>query len=335
MQTTILNIDVSPNTDGFSLAGGTTQRTFNVSGSNLTLLGSGSITATFPTSSTTLAGTTIFQQFTAQQNISASGGGTQLSIGGANSGETVDILGSFGVETSPGVDVLEVRGTHVRVTGSVVLNNVSASGVPTYDHYQHTGAYPYKSFYIAGGHTDGTALGTAQLVKGTLYAIPFLTQRGGTVDEIVVNVVTARASTTGTLAIYENSASNFLYPTIPIMSSSTFQMNTVIARSGSKTNNTMWVRAGYNNYLNPGQLYWVALYTTASVQISSSVVSGLTISSSLSILGTSNFATSSNLGISLATASTWVSGAAPDPFTAGARPYISEPHPAIGLYFTS
>lgn len=67
IKTTILNIDVSPNTDGFSFEGGTTRRILNVSGSNITLLGSGSITATFPTSSATIAGKDVVNTFTANQ----------------------------------------------------------------------------------------------------------------------------------------------------------------------------------------------------------------------------------------------------------------------------
>jgi hypothetical protein len=75
-----VNLDITNNADGFSIAGGSTSRTLGVSGADITLVGSGTATLTFPTTSTTLAGLGIAQTFTAQQQfsagISASGGAT-------------------------------------------------------------------------------------------------------------------------------------------------------------------------------------------------------------------------------------------------------------------
>ncbi len=51
-----INAPVVVHADGFSIAGGTTnKRTFDVSGANVTVVGSGSATITFPSSSATLA----------------------------------------------------------------------------------------------------------------------------------------------------------------------------------------------------------------------------------------------------------------------------------------
>jgi len=75
-----VNLDITNNADGFSIAGGSTSRTLGVSGADITLVGSGSATLTFPTTSTTIAGLGIAQTFTALQQfsagISASGGAT-------------------------------------------------------------------------------------------------------------------------------------------------------------------------------------------------------------------------------------------------------------------
>jgi hypothetical protein len=72
-----VNLDITNNADGFSIAGGSTSRTLGVSGGDITLVGSGSATLTFPTTSTTIAGLGITQTFTVLQQfsggISASG----------------------------------------------------------------------------------------------------------------------------------------------------------------------------------------------------------------------------------------------------------------------
>ena len=66
-----VNLDITNNADGFSIAGGSTSRTLGVSGADITLVGSGTATLTFPTSSTTIAGLGITQTFTALQTFNA------------------------------------------------------------------------------------------------------------------------------------------------------------------------------------------------------------------------------------------------------------------------
>jgi hypothetical protein len=66
-----VNLDITNNADGFSIAGGSTSRTLGVSGADITLVGSGAATLTFPTSSTTIAGLGITQTFTALQTFNA------------------------------------------------------------------------------------------------------------------------------------------------------------------------------------------------------------------------------------------------------------------------
>lgn len=51
-----VNLDITVNADGFDISGGTTVRKFSVTGSDVTLTGSGSNTHTFPSASDTLLG---------------------------------------------------------------------------------------------------------------------------------------------------------------------------------------------------------------------------------------------------------------------------------------
>lgn len=50
-----INISVIPNADGFELEGGTTRRNLSVTGGDIDMVGGGSATITFPTSTSTLA----------------------------------------------------------------------------------------------------------------------------------------------------------------------------------------------------------------------------------------------------------------------------------------
>jgi len=81
MRNNAIDLNVGNNTDGFDISGGTTSsRKLTLSGSNVTLQGSGSSTITFPTSSTTLAGTNIVNSFSTNQILTGS-----LSISGSES----------------------------------------------------------------------------------------------------------------------------------------------------------------------------------------------------------------------------------------------------------
>jgi len=66
-----VNLDITNNSDGFDISGGTTSRKLSVTGGDITLSGSGSATITFPTTSTTVAGLGIAQAFTATQSFAA------------------------------------------------------------------------------------------------------------------------------------------------------------------------------------------------------------------------------------------------------------------------
>jgi hypothetical protein len=98
-----VNLDITNNADGFSIAGGSTSRTLGVSGADITLVGSGTATLTFPTTSTTIAGLGITQTFTASQTFSSgitssslvvSGGSTLSNVIVSSTTNAVDVIAS-------------------------------------------------------------------------------------------------------------------------------------------------------------------------------------------------------------------------------------------------
>lgn len=64
-----VNLDITNNPDGFDISGGTISRKLTVTGGDVAISGTGSATITFPTTSTTLAGLSIAQTFSAVQSF--------------------------------------------------------------------------------------------------------------------------------------------------------------------------------------------------------------------------------------------------------------------------
>lgn len=56
MTNNAVNLDITNNSDGFEVSGGTTKRKLKVSGADITIAGSGTSTITFPSSTDTLVG---------------------------------------------------------------------------------------------------------------------------------------------------------------------------------------------------------------------------------------------------------------------------------------
>ncbi len=81
-----INLQITPNADGYSIAGGITPRAITITGADITLTGSGSAVITFPTTSATLARTDAGQTFTGTQvfssTISGSISGTATNLSG-------------------------------------------------------------------------------------------------------------------------------------------------------------------------------------------------------------------------------------------------------------
>jgi len=125
-----VNLDITNNADGFTMAGGTTPRSLGVSGGDVLLVGSGSATLTFPTTSTTIAGLGVAQTFTAQQQFSA---GISASGSTFNGTLTVTGLGTFnsGISASAGSSFSNA---------TVYITNANANIDPLYVQHSSTGA---------------------------------------------------------------------------------------------------------------------------------------------------------------------------------------------------
>ena len=96
-----VNLDITNNADGFSIAGGSTSRTLGVSGADITLVGSGTATLTFPTTSTTIAGLGITQTFTALQTFNAGMSASSIySSGGITGGTYMSSEGGYRITSN-------------------------------------------------------------------------------------------------------------------------------------------------------------------------------------------------------------------------------------------
>ena len=151
-----VNLDITNNADGFSIAGGSTSRTLGVSGADITLVGSGTATLTFPTTSTTLAGLGITQEFTALQSfsagISASSGTFTGNISAPNivytvNGETGSIIGVATYTGTTPFSTLQRFNQGISASAgstfsaaTVYITNANANIDPLYVQHSSTGA---------------------------------------------------------------------------------------------------------------------------------------------------------------------------------------------------
>jgi len=104
-----VNLDITNNADGFSIAGGSTSRTLGVSGADITLVGSGTATLTFPTTSTTLAGLGITQTFTTLQTFNAGISAPNV-VNSLIAGSAIIISGTTGNKTITNDGVFSLNG---------------------------------------------------------------------------------------------------------------------------------------------------------------------------------------------------------------------------------
>lgn len=128
-----VNLDITNNADGFSISGGTIGRTFGISGGDVTLVGSGAATITFPTTSTTIAGLGIAQTFTALNQFNA---GLSATSGCSFNTATVYIVNSGAVDPlyvqHSSTNGLKVATTGQARSGSIRLGNAATSTQNTF-----------------------------------------------------------------------------------------------------------------------------------------------------------------------------------------------------------
>lgn len=73
-----------------------------------------------------------------------------------------------------------------------------------YNGYRRTGTTAPSRYYIAGMDSQGALGAAAAVTANTLYALPFMIGRGGTIDRVGVNVSTAVAASNVRMGIYRN-----------------------------------------------------------------------------------------------------------------------------------
>ena len=132
-----VNLDITNNSDGFDISGGTTSRKLSVTGGDITLSGSGSATITFPTTSTTVAGLGIAQAFTATQSFAAG-----ISVTGATFNSRANF--AAGLTTA-----------NLFVTSGATFNSLAnfAAGLTT------------ANLFVTSGATFGTTINAPNIVS--------------------------------------------------------------------------------------------------------------------------------------------------------------------------
>jgi len=170
------------------------------------------------------------------------------------------------------------------------------------------------------GMINGTALTTASIVADTLYAMPFSSPRGGTIDQMTINVTTLGGGSSTRVGLYKSTlkAGN-LYPGARITEAGTIST----ASTGVKT-----YTGGLPVTLDSDELYWFVCLCNTTAPI----LRGLAVAGCYPIFGTSSvFGTAPGLGISVA----FAFGTMPDPFTAGGAVITAAPIPAIACRYSA
>lgn len=100
--------------------------------------------------------------------------------------------------------------------------------------FRHTGTTPFETYYAAGIQTSDTSLNNSSaLGRGTIYAVPFLSARGGKVDRIACRVNSGATSGEFRMGIYQVTSAENLYPNQLIVDAGTFDASTSGVRTGT------------------------------------------------------------------------------------------------------
>jgi len=170
-----VNLDITNNADGFSISGGTIGRTFGISGGDVTLVGSGAATITFPTTSTTIAGLEIAQTFTAlnqfNSGISATSGTTFSAATVYITNSTANIDPLFVQHSSTGA--LKVATTGQARNGAIKLGNSSTANFNTFINQTDGTLTLYNGFSTTGGNMlsiSTSALNIPTTISGATFS---------------------------------------------------------------------------------------------------------------------------------------------------------------------
>jgi len=139
-----VNLDITNNSNGFDISGGTTSRTLGISGGNVTIVGSGSATLTFPTTSDTLVGRATTDTLT-NKTLTAPVISTITNTGTITLPTTTGTLALLGANTYTGLQTFSagITSTTLYASAGVTFNSTSA----------HTGLATFSGGLTASGAT--------------------------------------------------------------------------------------------------------------------------------------------------------------------------------------
>ena len=172
-------------------------------------------------------------------------------------------------------------------------------------YYRKTGTTTYEAWFTSP--RAGTALAGAALVAGRMYAMPFISPKAITLDQIGVYVSTL-STTTARLGIYSDGGN--CYPGSRLLDAGTID----VTGTGAK-------KIAINQALESGKLYWLVIVCAATPAIYCIPVAAV-----ISILGVSNaLGTAQNAGLYV----TQAYGALPATFPSSPTLITAAPIPAI------
>jgi hypothetical protein len=191
-----VNLDITNNSNGFDISGGTTSRTLGISGGNVTIVGSGSATLTFPTTSDTLVGRATTDTLT-NKTLTAPVISTITNSGTITLPTTTGTLALLGANTFTGLQTFSagITSTTLYASSGVTFNSTSA----------HTGLGTFSAGIIATDTIDGIGVIST---KGALDTSP---ARNGAIRLGYVNSTpsynTLLNNASGTFTIYNGFSS--------------------------------------------------------------------------------------------------------------------------------
>ncbi len=188
-----------------------------------------------------------------------------------------------------------------------------------YHYYRQVGAGQDR-WYMAGMGGNGTALGTATPSLGTLYALPFVSQRAGVIDRIGLCVTAGAGGAKARVCGYTCANDTDLYPTAIVPTSDVAELD--VSGTGVISNSLILP-------VMAGRLYWLAV----NFGVAAPTVRALAAANTIPILGLDNaFGTGAGVGWTVASSY----GAMPSTFPGSATILSSAGTlPAIGVRFSA
>lgn len=185
-------------------------------------------------------------------------------------------------------------------------------------YFRQVGTSPVERWYFAGPLHHGTGTATVAPGGNTLIAMPFLTTRAGTIDQIGARITTISGSGAFRLGVYTATSDTNLYPDALVLDSGELSGTSAAV-----------VSASISEALSANTLYWfVCLFNNGTNQISAIPAGGM-----WPILGLSN---ALNVVPGVGWQVTQAYGALPDPFPAGASVRLNSSNgPGIAVRFSA